>query len=246
MIQQQQQRQQQQNQQAAQQMVPGANANSGIQRPPSAASVAQGTGNQLQMIQQQQQQQRMLQAQNQMSPNVGRPVGMPVSQQSGADAGQAQFLPPGATPAQMRELCDPCPCFSVALIIPATENMRSVTPQIQVQAANDSAQMGGYQLHMQQQQQQRAHLAAQQQAAQQQQQQIQHLQGHQQRQQHAGQQAAAMQANLMQQQKAAADLQAVVSALGITNCQAQVLSGALWATGLANRHPDGWSDAEKV
>jgi hypothetical protein len=97
---------------------------------------------------------------------------------------------------------------------------------------------------MQQQQQQRAHLAAQQQAAHQQQQ-IQHMQGQQQRQ-HAGQQAAAMQANIMHQQKVAADLQTVTTALGIANCEASTLSSALWATGLASRHPDGWNDAERV
>lgn len=137
--------------------------------------------------------------------------------------------------------------------------MRSVTPQISVQQVNGSPQIGGYAqgtpsmqripvspatAHMQQQQQQRAHLAAQQQAAHQQQQ-IQHMHGQQQRQ-HAGQQAAAMQANIMHQQKVAADLQLFTSALCIANCDASVLSNALWATGLANRHPESWNDAERV
>lgn len=137
--------------------------------------------------------------------------------------------------------------------------MRSVTPQISVQPVNGSPQMGGYTqgtpgmqripvspatAHMQQQQQQRAHLAAQQQAAHQQQQ-IQHMQGQQQRQ-HAGQQAAAMQANIMHQQKVATDLQAFTSALGLTTCDPSVLSTALWQTGLANRHPNTWNDGERV
>lgn len=44
----------------------------------------------------------------------------------------------------------------------------------------------------------------------------------------------------------AAMFQAAALSLGINNCHAQTLNNALWATGLANRHPESWSEAEKV
>lgn len=109
--------------------------------------------------------------------------------------------------------------------------MRSVTPQISVQMANNSPYQPGNAANAQ-----RAHLAAQ--AAHAHQQHQQHLQGQ------MVQQVRPPPAQ--QQQNHAAMFQAVASSLGITNCHPQALNNALWATGLASRHPESWNDAEKV
>jgi hypothetical protein len=181
---------------------------------------------QLMQKQMQQQNQQQLQLQQQSANhNPGNP-GNPARQE-----GQPQSA--NAAPSQTRKWsCSFCtPTMLTKLLV---AGMRSVTPQISVQIANNSPYQPGNAANAQ-----RAHLAAQ--AAHAHQQHQQHLQGQmvQQVRPPPAQQHPAAQSH-------AAMFQAVASSLGITNCHPQALNNALWATGLASRHPESWNDAEKV
>jgi hypothetical protein len=200
-------------------------------------------------------------------------TGLPISRQTslpvGTEATHHQSLPPGVMSNQMRKSVAffDRPVITDQAGLCLVESVRSETPQISVQTVSVSPQMGGFRhpsatpgpqrvevSPASAQVQQRAHLAAQQQTAQaQQQQQMQQMHGQmmqqrsaQQTQQHPGAQNEAHQLTSGHPQKGAVDMQTVAAALGIVNIQPQALNSALWATGLLNRHPDGWNDAEKV
>ncbi|KAJ9121178.1 hypothetical protein QFC24_004852 [Naganishia onofrii] len=247
--------------QAMRPMTSTANSVAGVPPLPPGSTMVLGPGMQGQAGNQQMQQQHMMavnqQAQNVMAQNANRSgglmvTGLPISRQAslpvGTEATHHQFLPPGVMSNQM------------------LEGVRSETPQISVQTVSVSPQMGGFQhpnatpgpqqvevSPASAQVQQRAHLAVQQQTAQaQQQQQMQQMHGQmmqqrsaQQTQQHPGAQNEGHQLTPGHSQKAAVDMQTIAATLGIVNIQPQALNSALWATGLLNRHPDGWNGAEK-